>query len=156
MATVILLCGAAGSGKTRYARALEDAGARRLSYDEEYWARGYRGPHPVPAPRAQEVKDDLDRQLEEVLGDGSSDVVLDYSFSTRAMREEYRAIAARFGASTRLVHLTAPVEVLLARVAARNGSHANDAVLAPEVVRAYAAGFEVPGPDEEPEIVRTG
>ena len=153
---MVLLCGPAGSGKSTYARALERAGAVRLSYDQEYWDRGYRGPHPVPHELAREVKEALDRRLEDALHAATPEIVLDYSFSTRAMREEYRATAARFGAATRLVHVTAPVEVLVQRVAARSGAHADDAVLAEATVRAYAEGFEAPGPDEEHEVVRTG
>lgn len=154
--TVTLMCGPAGAGKTTLARELERAGAVRLSYDEEYWARGYRGTHPVPAALAQQVKVDLDRRLAELLAAGSTDVVLDYSFSTRAMRDEYRALAAELGATVRLIYLTAPVEVLVQRVAVRSGAHPDDAQLEPETVRAYAAGFEVPTPDEQPEVVQTG
>ncbi|ANS80009.1 putative ATP/GTP-binding protein [Serinicoccus hydrothermalis] len=152
--TVILMCGPAGAGKTTHARALEAAGATRLSYDEEFWRRGFRGTHPAPKELAEEVKVDLDARLEELVAQGG-DVVLDYSFSTRAMRDEYRALAAGLGAPTRLVFVTAPLEVLLGRVARRAGAHPDDARLDPEVLRSWVDGFEAPTPDEDPEVVST-
>lgn len=152
--TVILMCGPAGAGKTTVAQELERAGATRLSYDEEFWRRGYRGQHPVPRTLALQVQADLDQQLTDAVQRG--DVVLDYSFSTRAMRDDYRERAAALGAQTRLIHVTAPLEVLLRRVAARSGRHPNDAQLDPETVERFATGFEAPTPDEQPEVVHTG
>ncbi|WP_151525446.1 AAA family ATPase [Serinicoccus kebangsaanensis] len=151
--TVILMCGPAGAGKTTYARRLEAQGATRLSYDEEYWRRGFRGVHPVPRQLATEVQHDLDARLAEAVGQG--DVVLDYAFSTRAVRDEYRALAASLGAPTRLIFVTAPMEVLEARVRARTGAHADDARLDPDVLRGYVEGFEAPTADEHPEVVST-
>lgn len=151
--TVTLMCGPAGAGKTRYARALEQQGALRLSFDAEHWRRGYREPHPPPAV-IKEVERDLWQQLMDALP--HRDVVLDYAFSTRAMRDDYRGRLAALGARTVLVHVTAPPAVLAERVARRRGAHADDVALSPETLARYMAGFEVPTADEDPVVVDTG
>lgn len=152
--TIILMCGPAGAGKTTIARELERDGATRLSYDEEFWRRGYRGKHPVPRDLALQVQTDLDRRLTDAVQQG--DVVLDYSFSTRAMRDDYRARADQLGAPTRLIYVTAPLEVLLRRIAAREGRHPNDAQLDATTVESFVSTFEPPTPDEGAEVIRTG
>lgn len=152
--TVTLMCGPAGSGKTRYARQLEAAGATRLSFDSELWRRGFRGQHPAPEELTQQVDSCLrDRLVEAVL---IGDVVLDYSFSTRAMREDYRRLIASLGARSVLVYMSAPLAVLQRRVAERRGEHADDVRLDPGVVDSFATGFEVPTSDEHPLVIETG
>lgn len=151
---VTLLCGPAGAGKTTYARTLEAAGALRLSMDEAAWADGWRD-RPPPPERVPELDAELQEQLARSVARGR-DVVVDLSCSTRHVRDVWRELADRAGARLRLVVLSAPLDVLLDRVAAREGvAEANSVHLSPATVRTYVEGFEWPGADEPHEVIRT-
>lgn len=151
---VTLLCGPAGVGKTTYARSLEAAGAVRLSMDEAAWADGWRD-RPPPPERVLHLDAALQTELVRSVARGR-DVVVDLSCSTRHVRDVWRDAADRAGARLRLVVLTAPLDVLLDRVAAREGTTgANSVHLSPAVVRRYVEGFGWPGNDEPHELIRT-
>ncbi|MFC5999137.1 AAA family ATPase [Quadrisphaera sp. GCM10027208] len=82
MSRVVLMCGPAGSGKSTYARRLEAEGMVRLSIDSELWRRG----HPKPLP-STEVHNEIETQLRQRLLElvtAGRDVVLDFSFWSRA------------------------------------------------------------------------
>lgn len=154
MPLVTLLCGAAGAGKTTYAKSLEAEGAVRISMDEAAWARGYRNEHP---PR--DVIVELDAELRNALRAAVAadrDVVVDLSLSSRFFRDEYRAVVAETGAECRLVYLETDFDELWRRVAARDEvSSANAFRMTREQLAEYVDGFEVPGDDEHPVVVRT-
>ncbi|PUB24030.1 putative kinase [Promicromonospora sp. AC04] len=146
---LVLMCGPAGSGKSTFARRLEDAGHVLLSIDELAWASGITQDHPLPDGVAARLDADLRAQLEQLLRDGR-DVVVDNSFWSRAARDEYRAIGAAHGVIAETVFVRVPREVALARVAARGGTGPGDVRLTPEVAAAYYDGLETPTPDEGP------
>lgn len=145
--TVALTCGPAGAGKTTWALARVAQGWDRLSTDEEVWARGH---HDHRAP--QEVLDAIDRDLRTRLADAvraGRDVVVDLSFSTRAIRAEYRQIAVDAGARCTLVWFEVPLPELRRRLALRDLEPGANAVRLDErTLTAYVEGFERPGPDE--------
>ncbi len=89
------MCGPAGSGKTTWARRLETAGMTRLSFDVEMWRRGITTV-PLPPEVRAEIETDLRARLLQLVGDGA-DVVLDFSFWSRAMRDDYRRLLAPLG-----------------------------------------------------------
>lgn len=89
------MCGPAGSGKTTWARRLETAGTTRLSFDVEMWRRGITTV-PLPPEVRAEIETDLRARLLPLVGDGA-DVVLDFSFWSRAMRDDYRRLLAPLG-----------------------------------------------------------
>lgn len=90
MTRVVFMCGPAGSGKSTYPRAFETQGLVRLSFDEEAWRRGFRV-QPLSNDPHEEIERDLRARLIELVRAGA-DVVLDFSFWSRAMRDEYRGL----------------------------------------------------------------
>jgi len=148
MTRVVFMCGPAGSGKSTVARELESGGMARLSFDEEVWLRGIHS-----QPLAEEVRLEIESHLRQRLLDlamKQTDVVLDYSFWSRRMREDYRAILRPLGVEPETIYLATPRKVALARVRARAGQEPNDVQLPDELAAAYFDHFEVPTPDEGP------
>lgn len=154
MARLVLMCGIAGSGKSTYARGLEAQGWLRFSIDAEAWERGLREV-PLPADDAAEIRAGQRTAIERALDEGC-DVVVDYSFWSRAQRDDYRALGRAHGAEVEVVHLDVPVDELRRRLAERRTAHADDFVVPPEVLEGYVAGFERPGPDEDDVTVVRG
>ena len=95
MGRVIFMCGPAGSGKSTVARQLEQQGMIRLSFDQEARSRGI-----TTMPLPDDVHRDIEHVLRARLADlvrAGSDVVLDFSFWSRHMRNEYRQFLGPFG-----------------------------------------------------------
>lgn len=150
-ATVHLLCGLNGAGKTTHARRLEqDTGALRLSLDAFMLDE-----HPdVPyhdsryGALAEQAKQALwARALPELAA--GRDVVLDWNQWSRARRATWRDHALRAGCALLLHVLDVDVETAVARAGSRAesaepGSHA----LAEEHVRQMADLIEWPTDDE--------
>ncbi len=148
MLRVVFMCGPSGSGKTTYARPLEASGMVRLSFDALLWERGVTTVPPPPAVHA-EVADELRNQLLTLVEEGR-DVVCDFSFWSRSMRDSWRALLAPTGVVPETVYLATPRQTVLERVRTRQGGHADDAVLSLELAAAYVDHFEPPTPDEGP------
>lgn len=148
MSRVIFMCGPAGSGKSTYARRLEAQGMTRLSTDVTAWERGFRT---MPLP--PEVHADIRRELQErllTLVRAGQDVVLDFSFHSRQMRDEYRGLLAPLGVVPETVYLATDRETVLRRLQERQAGHADDFQLTEELAARYFDGFEVPTEDEGP------
>lgn len=149
----MLMCGPAGAGKSTYARALERGGMVRLSFDVELWRRGVTT-MPPPSDVRAEVEAELRGRLLALVAEGR-DVVLDFSFWSRRMRDDYRALLATVGVVPETVYLATDRETVLARIRARAGSHADDYALSPELAARYVDAFEPPTAEEGPlEVVR--
>lgn len=147
MSRVILMCGPSGSGKSTYARRLEADGMVRLSFDHETWRRGLTAP--LTAAAAAEIEAELRARLLALVVAGT-DVVLDFSFSTRALRDEYRALLAPSGVVPETVFLATDRATALARLRGRTGRDGDDLVLDADVAARHFDTFEVPTPDEGP------
>jgi predicted kinase len=145
---VIFMCGPSGAGKSTYARRLEAAGMARLSFDVELWRRGITAVPPAPAVRA-EIEADLRTRLLELVAAGT-DVVLDFSFWSRRMRDDYRALLEPTGVVPETIYLATDRDTVLTRMRVRRGSHPDDFVLPEEVVAQYFDHFEPPTSDEGP------
>ena len=148
MTRVVFMCGPAGSGKSTYARALERQGLVRLSFDEEAWRRGIRV-QPLSNDATEEIEQDLRARLIELVRAGA-DVVLDFSFWSRAMRGEYRGLLRPWGIEPETVYLATPRHIVLDRVRRRPDEHAGDVGLPEGVAEMYFDHFEVPTVDEGP------
>lgn len=153
MGRVVFMCGPAGSGKSTHARRLAADGYVRLSIDDAAWTAGYRR-----QPLAEDVRLRFEREVQArlvALAAEGADVVVDLSFWSRRMRDAYRALLAPLGVVPETVYLATPRDVVLARVAARSGAHADDVVLDGATVAEYFDHFEPPTPDEGPLVVVT-
>ena len=146
MSKIIFMCGPAGSGKSTVAKRLECAGMVRLSFDEESFARGITV-HPLPAETHAEIEQAL-RQRLLLLIRQDKDVVLDYSFWSRAMRDQYKAMLAPLGIAAEIYYVTTPKAVALQRIRARTGRDPNAMRLSAETAARYYDNFEVPTADE--------
>jgi predicted kinase len=154
--TVFTVCGLPGSGKTTLAKRIaKERSALCLSADT--WVLRLYGPDlpvaefPRYRERVWELCWDVTRRL---IALGVS-VVLDFSFYRRAEREEFRRRTEALGARFRMFYLECSDDVLQARLRRRNRRHRNDVFpIAPEELAALAATFELPTPDEDPEVVR--
>ena len=148
MGRVIFMCGPAGSGKSTVARQFEQEGMVRLSFDQEAWSRGI-----TTMPLPDEVRHDIEHALRARLTDlvrAGSDVVLDFSFWSRKMREEYRELLRPLGVVPETVYLVTDRATVLERISARAAQGGDDFKLSPELAAAYFDHFEVPTPDEGP------
>ncbi len=141
MATLFMLCGLPGSGKTSLARRLEARGALALSLDDWMVARG--ADDELSAEVAQEQWQTAAAALQ-----AGRDVVLDWGFDSRQERDEIRARAAEIGAEARLLFLDLPKPELYRRLAMREWP----SVSAEDLDR-WSGEFEVPTPDENPERI---
>ncbi|MGC5628638.1 AAA family ATPase [Georgenia sp. Z1344] len=148
MPRVVLMCGPAGSGKSTVARELEAGGMVRLSIDVEAWARGERTMPLDPRVR-DEIEDELRARLLDLVRAGR-DVVVDLSFWSRAMRDDYRALLSATGIVPETIYLGTPKDVCLARLRARAAAHADDFALDPALAERYYDHLEVPTPEEGP------
>lgn len=148
MGRVIFMCGPAGSGKSTVARRYEDQGMVRLSFDQEAWSRGI-----TEMPLPEDVRSDIENGLRARLADlvrAGRDVVLDFSFSSRRMRDDYREFLKPFGAVPETVYLATDRATVLQRVAARAAQDGDDFKLTPVLAARYFDHFEPPTADEGP------
>ncbi len=144
------MCGLPGSGKTTYAMDLVRRGYVRLSIDEVVWRRlGGRDAGVVLSEQEfdrlkEEVRGEQRRELVELMRAGR-DVVVDYSFWSRAARDDYKALVESHGCRWELVHLKADRATLEQRLAVRNEQEgANAVTVGEELLHRYLTGFEEP------------
>lgn len=146
MATVHLICGLPGAGKTTLARRLErELPAVRLTPDE--WMARIVGDGYDEAKRAavEAVQWELAARLLSL----GLDVILENGFWSRSERDEFRARAAEAGAACRLYFLDVPHAELWRRLAARNAALPPDTFHVTEAqLDLWSSGFEPPTPDE--------
>ncbi|WP_353644103.1 ATP-binding protein [Mesorhizobium sp. WSM2239] len=157
MATLHLMVGLPGSGKTTLARKLEaEYSALRLTVDE--WHTRLFG---------SDVHDDSDEAdwsrhnarhaaIEALLWEATArvlvlgvDVILDFGFWTRSERDELRAKAHDLGAGFRIHFADISEELLLERIKARNAQLPAGTFHIPEIkLKEWMHLFEPPLPDE--------
>lgn len=143
------MCGPAGSGKSTVARQLaERHGMMRLSFDTEAWDRGFREAPLAPAAH-REIEDDLRLRLLELIAQ-DRDVVLDYAFWSRQIRDQYRALLSPLGVEVETIYLATPRNVVIDRMALRGERDPDDLSLPDELVKEYFDHFEAPTPEEGP------
>lgn len=135
------MCGPAGSGKSTYARTLEKQGMVRLSLDVIKWDRGMSS---VTSPAQEDEATKVLRAELLKLVLAGHDVVLDLSFWSRQMREDYRQLLEPTGVVPETVYLATDRATVLDRLRSRSGKHADDVVLPAELAAQYFDYFEPP------------
>ena len=117
MATLYLICGLPGSGKTTIAKEIEQAqGALLLSEDAWMETLFHTGYDDEKRDTVKAVQWEIAARVLEL----GRDVVLDWGFWSRAERDDFRARARALGVRTVLRFADVPFDVLWARVARRN------------------------------------
>ena len=162
MATVHLISGLPCSGKTTYAAPLKaDTGGVHFSLD--YWLITTFGTYAIAGVGHEEhVRRVLVcRQLiwhaaiESLRGD--MDVILDDGFFLREDRVHVITQAHRLGARAKMHLLSAPLDVLQARIASRNAKLPTyNFTISPDMLQAFVELFEVPTVREGAELVVVG
>lgn len=157
---MVLMCGLPGAGKSTYAMGLVRRGYVRLSIDEVVWHRlGQRDAGLVLDTEAydrlkEDVRLEQRRELIELML-ARRDVVVDYSFWSRAARDDYKALIEAHGCRWELVHLKADPVTLEQRLAVRNAEEgANAVTVGASLLHRYLAGFEEPSGEGEQVIVQ--
>ena len=120
----------------------------RLSFDQEAWSRGI-----TTMPLPQDVRRDIECVLRARLVDlvrAGSDVVLDFSFWSRRMRDEYRELLRPFGVVPETVYLATDRATVLRRIGARAAQGGDDFKVSAELAAFYFDHFEVPTVAEGP------
>ena len=148
MGRVIFMCGPAGSGKSTVARRYEQQGMTRLSFDQEAWSRGITT-MPLPPGVHREIEDVLRARLVRLVRAGA-DVVVDFSFWSRAMRDEYRELLRPLGVVPETVYLATGRATVLQRIAARAARDGDDFAISTELAAFYFDHFEPPAAEEGP------
>jgi predicted kinase len=150
-----LMCGLPGAGKTTYAMELVRRGYQRRSIDEAVWQRlGQRDAGRVLEAQAfdqlkEEVRREQRQELVELLLAGHN-VVVDYSFWSRAARDDYKALIESHGGRWELIHLKADRMMLKRRLEVRNGKDgANSVTVDAKLFDRYLAQFEEPDGEGE-------
>ncbi|GAA2596528.1 AAA family ATPase [Dactylosporangium fulvum] len=140
MATLMLICGLPGAGKTTLARRLAAAlPAVRLCPDE--WLTDL-GLDLFDEPVRERLEHRFKTLALELVGLGQS-VILEFGFWARGERDELRSAARALGAKVELHFLDEPLEELARRTAARG-----EPVIDLEMLREFATVFEQPTAEE--------
>lgn len=146
MATLTLMVGLPGSGKTTRARALAArTGALRLTPDE--WQNRLFADdmhHPDHDRRHGEIEAIMWDIAAHVLARGG-DVILDFGFWTRAERADFAQRARALGARCQTQYEPVPLAELEQRLEIRNAGPATGHFVIPHAkLREWAALFEAP------------
>ncbi|MGW7684975.1 AAA family ATPase [Kribbella sp. NPDC054772] len=147
MAVLVLVVGLPGAGKTSCSRRLEEErGALRLTPDA--WMQALFNTNEVDGRRWVLESEMLWGVAARVLVLGV-DVILDYGCWSMEERDLFRTQAAELGATTEIVLLNPPFNVLWERVEKRNANLPPATFrITREELREYETKFEVPTADE--------
>ncbi len=148
-ATLFLLVGLPGAGKTTRAKEIEAAhAALRLTPDE--WVLALYGDD-LDRPARDAVRDPVEglqwRVAQRALALGCN-VVLDWGFWSRAERAMYRMRAEELGVRAQIVFLDAAIEELWARITRRDPSTIGTLAISRAELEQWSALFEPPSADE--------
>jgi predicted kinase len=150
VATLFLICGLPGAGKTTLAKRLErEAGALRLTPDEWIAALLEDAADTAELDRLRDPVEAVQWTVAARTLALGVDVVVDWGFWSRAERDDFRARATALGARAEVCYLAAEREDLWARLSARNAAlPPGTFVVTRDQLDRWADAFEPPTPDE--------
>jgi predicted kinase len=148
-ATLYLMIGLPGAGKTTRAKEIEAAhAALRLTPDE--WILALYGPD-LDRPARDAVRDPVEglqwQLAQRALALGCN-VVLDWGFWSRTERAAYRMHAEALGARVRMIVLDEAIQELWARITRRAASTMGTLAISRAELDLWATWFEPPTADE--------
>jgi predicted kinase len=150
MATLIMICGLPGSGKTTLAKELEQSRpALRLCPDEWIAALLARADDTAELERLRDPVEGIQWQVAVRALELGVNVVLEWGFWGRQERARFRAQAEAIGARVELHYLDVPRDELWARLSRRNAELPPGTFrIAEEQLDLWWSWFEPPTPDE--------
>lgn len=147
----VIMCGISGSGKTQFARKLEEYGYIRLSVDALIWNNvGDKLSDLSSEDRRRlfiESNKKVQEQLVELLNSGIN-VVVDATHCRRSKRDDIRKICTKAGVKPVFVYCFAEKNELWRRLSQRKGLGPDDLIVSQEDLIEYWNGFERPQEDE--------
>jgi predicted kinase len=150
MATLHMIYGFVGAGKTTFAKKLEHSlPAIRFTHDE--WLSKLYGDNPPVEHFAEYYKrvEDLIWVYASRLLELKQDVILDSGFWSRSSRDGARARAKALGADTKLYFLDSSEKVMLERVRKRNENLKGSLYIDDHAFELFKERLEALGEDEE-------
>ena len=150
-ATVYILCGFIGAGKTTFAKKLEErTGAVRVTKDE--WLIRMVGNDPTI-----DGYEDYNRRMWELSRDVAFqlaakgiDVIIDEGFWAKEQRDEMRRRTEEVGAQAVVYFLDTPIETIRERVAQRTLDPGKESFkISGDLLDGYLTHWQPPGEDEE-------
>ena len=103
----------------------------------------------------EDIKTYLDEKLISLIMQ-NIDIVLDYSFWSREMRNEYISLLKKYDIEPKIYYIKTPKEVVMERIRKRNGNHQNDIILTEQTASTYYDHFQPPTAEEGEVIVVSG
>lgn len=150
-ATVYIICGFIGAGKTTFAKKLEEkTGAVRITKDE--WSIRLIGNDPTIDGYAEWDRKiiGLSRDFAFYLAEKGSDVIMDEGFWEKETRDEMSRRIAAIGAKAVMYYLETPMETIRERVVRRNNNPTKDSFkISREMLDGYLQYWQPPSDDED-------
>ncbi|KAF5858628.1 hypothetical protein ETB97_003936 [Aspergillus alliaceus] len=151
---VMMTSGVAGSGKSTLAHSIISAYPSFKRFSIDWYIYSNHGLYGVDYPRQRyeeyqlEGEEALRAELAATVERGDVDVVLDFSFAFREVREAWKSLIEREGGRWVLVYLDVDAAELRRRVKARNERVDKDGdsafYMTDEILERYISGFERP------------
>lgn len=150
-ATVYVLCGFIGAGKTTFAKKLEEqTGAVRITKDE--WLISMVGNDPTidGYQNFDHRMCGLSRDIAFQLAKKGIDVIIDEGVWEKEQREILRRRAEEVGAQAVVYYLDTPIETIRERVARRNSNLGKDSFkISGDLLDEYLKYWQPPSEDED-------
>ena len=144
-----LLCGLPGSGKSTYARTLEQEGATRYTLDEELFKRFGRHFEYGYDEKEAETKRQIQDLCAADIRAGRS-VIIDFGFWKKADREAYKEFVTQSGGTWKLLYFRVPEQELKRRLHVRNQNELDrNHHISEELMDVFIKSFEAPSGERE-------
>lgn len=152
MATLFLICGLPGSGKTTLAKQLEQTHRALRLCPDEWISQILADPNDIPElDRLRDPVESIQWDLAKRVLHLGTNVVLEYGFWSCRERNYFRSEAESLGASVELHYLDVDIDELWRRLSIRNSNLPPGTFhVSKENLEEWAKSFETPSEDEMP------